>query len=110
MINAAKADGAIDGSEMGRIMGKLGDLGTDSEARDFVMNELRKPLDTDGLVQCVDSPEVAVEVYGATLLAIEVDTPAEKEYVQTLATKLGLDAETVERVHASLGLAAKTPA
>ena len=105
MINAAKADGAIDGGEMSRIMGKLHESGTDSEARDFVMGELQKPLNLDALVRDVKSREVAVQVYGASLLAIEVDTPAERDYLQRLANALGLDGETVERVHASLGLA-----
>jgi uncharacterized membrane protein YebE (DUF533 family) len=104
MINAAKADGAIDGGEMSRIMGKLHESGTDSEARNFVMGELQKPLDLDTLVRGVKSQEVAVQVYGASLLAIEVDTPAERDYLQRLAKGLGLDGETVERVHASLGL------
>jgi uncharacterized membrane protein YebE (DUF533 family) len=104
MINAAKADGAIDGSEMSRIMGKLNESATDSEARDFVMSELQKPLHLDALVRDVKSPEVAVQVYGASLLAIEVDTPAERDYLQRLAKGLGLDGETVERVHESLGL------
>jgi uncharacterized membrane protein YebE (DUF533 family) len=105
MINAAKADGAIDGSEMGRIMGKLNEEGADAEAKDFVMSELQKPLDLDGLVRSVKSPEVAVQIYSASLLAIEVDTPAEKEYLQKLAQKLNLDAETVRRVHEALGVA-----
>jgi uncharacterized membrane protein YebE (DUF533 family) len=105
MINAAKADGAIDGGEMGRIMGKLGEAGADAEAKDFVMSELQKPLDLDGLVRSVKSPEVAVQVYSASLLAIEVDTAAEKDYLQKLAQKLGLDAETVKRVHHALGVA-----
>lgn len=104
MIDAAKADGAIDGGEMSRIMGKLKDLGTDDGARDFVMNELQKPLDLEGLVRSVHSPEVAVQVYSASLLAIEVDTPAEKEYLQKLAEGLGLDAQTVSKVHQALGL------
>ena len=106
MIDAAKADGAIDGSEMGRIVGKLKELGTDDGARDFVMNELQKPIDMDDLVSRVRSPEVAVQVYSASLLAIDVDTPAEKEYLQKLAQALNLDAETVARVHQALGLAA----
>ena len=95
----------IDGSEMGRIMGKLNEAGADPEAKDFVMNEFQKPLDLDGLVRSVKSPEVAVQVYSASLLAIEVDTPAEKDYLLKLAQKLGLDAETVQRVHDALGLA-----
>lgn len=106
MIDAAKADGAIDGNEMGRIVGKLKELGTDDGARDFVMNELQKPIDMDDLVSQVRSPEVAVQVYSASLLAIDVDTPAEKEYLQKLAQALNLDAETIARVHQALGIAA----
>jgi uncharacterized membrane protein YebE (DUF533 family) len=104
MINAAKADGAIDGAEMSRILGKLGELGTDDEARDFVMSELQKPIDLDALIRAVKNREVAVQIYGASLLAIEVDTPAERDYLQRLANGLGLDGETIERVHASLRL------
>jgi uncharacterized membrane protein YebE (DUF533 family) len=104
MINAAKADGAVDGGEMSRIMGKLSEDGANDEARDFVMSELQKPLDLDGLVRNVKSPDVAVQVYGASLLAIEVDTQAERDYLEQLAERLGLDGETVERVHSSLGV------
>lgn len=104
MISAAKADGAVDGGEMSRIMGKLNEEGADSEARDFVMNELQKPLDLDSLVRNVKSPEEAVQIYGASLLAIEVDSEAERDYLQKLAERLGLDGETVERIHANLGV------
>jgi uncharacterized membrane protein YebE (DUF533 family) len=104
MINAAKADGAVDGGEMSRIMGKLSEDGADNEARDFVMSELQKPLDLESLVRNVKSPEQAVQVYGASFLAIEVDTDAERDYLQKLAERLGLDGETVERVHSSLGI------
>jgi uncharacterized membrane protein YebE (DUF533 family) len=104
MINAAKADGAVDGGEMSRIMGKLSEDGADDEARDFVMSELQKPLDLESLVRNVKSPELAVQVYGASLLAIEVDTEAERDYLEKLAERLGLDGETVERVHSSLGI------
>jgi uncharacterized membrane protein YebE (DUF533 family) len=69
------------------------------------MREMQKPLDLDALVRDVKSQEVAVQVYGASLLAIEVDTPAERDYLQRLANGLSLDGETVERVHASLGIA-----
>jgi Family of unknown function (DUF6614)/Protein of unknown function (DUF533) len=95
---------SIDGGEMSRIMGKLNEDGADSEARDFMMSELQKPLDLDSLVRGVKSPEVAVQVYGASLLAIEVDTQAERDYLQQLAEQLGRDGETVERLHAGLGV------
>jgi uncharacterized membrane protein YebE (DUF533 family) len=104
MVNAAKADGAIDGGEMSKIMGKLKEVGSDNEARDFVMSELQKPLDLDGLVADVDSAERAIQVYGASLLAIEVDTPAERDYLKQLATRTGLDDSTVRHIHETLGV------
>ncbi len=57
----------------------------------------------DALLAEVDGPQTAVEVYGASLLAIEVDTPAERDYLRRLAQALQLDPATVQRLHASLG-------
>jgi uncharacterized membrane protein YebE (DUF533 family) len=106
MINAAKADGQIDGGEMQRIVGRLEESGADDEARAFVLDEMQKPEDLDGLIRGVRSPEVAVEVYAASLLAIEVDTPAERDYLRRLAGRSSLDARTVRRVHEALGVPA----
>jgi uncharacterized membrane protein YebE (DUF533 family) len=105
MINAAKADQQVDQEELDRIVGKLGDAGADSEARTFVMSELSKPPDLDGLIREVPNPQVGVQVYAASLLAIEVDTPAEQQYMQQLAQGLGLDSAVVQRVHQALGIA-----
>jgi uncharacterized membrane protein YebE (DUF533 family) len=99
MISAAKADGQIDGTELQRIVGKLQDAGADQEAREFVAAELRKPLDLEGLTREVRTPELAAEVYAASLLAIEVDTAAERDYLIRLASGLGLDRATVQRIH-----------
>jgi uncharacterized membrane protein YebE (DUF533 family) len=106
MISAAKADGQIDGSEIARITGKLQEAGTDQEARDFVTEEMRKPLDLDGLVREVPNQEVAIEVYGASLLAIEVDTPAEQAYLRDLAQRLKLNPAAVQHVHQALDVQA----
>ena len=99
MINAAKADGQIDGGEMQRIGGRLEDAGADQEARDFVIAELQKPLDLESLTREAHGPAVAAEVYAASLLAIEVDTAAERDYLRRLASRLGLDDATVQRIH-----------
>jgi uncharacterized membrane protein YebE (DUF533 family) len=57
-------------------------------------------------VRDVPNQEVAIEVYAASLLAIEVDTPAEQAYLRALAQRLGLDAGTVQHVHQTLGVPA----
>lgn len=105
MINAAKADGEIDATEKQRILGKLAEDGADAEAHAFVEAEMHKPLDTSALVRDVAGrADVAIQVYAASLLAIEVDTPAEEEYLRTLAQALGLDAATVAQIHQTLGV------
>ena len=103
MINAAKADGAIDQEEMSRILGKLEQSGADSDARDFVMQELGKPIDLDGLVRAVPDREAGVQVYAASLLATEADTDAERAYLRRLADQLGLEPSVVDYVHRTLG-------
>lgn len=105
MINAAKADGRIDQSEIQRILGKLEAAGSDSDARDFVIGEMNKPMDLDGIVAAArTSPQLAAQVYAASLLAIEVDTPAEREYMQQLAQGLGLSAEVTSQLEKTVGL------
>jgi uncharacterized membrane protein YebE (DUF533 family) len=106
MISAAKADGEIDGDEISRILGKLKEDGESDEAQAFVIAEMQKPLDLDALVREVPSREVAVEVYAASLLAINVDTDAERDYLERLAARLDLGDETVAKIHATLGVTA----
>lgn len=104
MISAAKADGEIDQQEMQRIVGRLKDAGMDAEAQSWVLAELGRPMDLDGLVADIPSPEVAAEVYAASLLAVEVDTPAEREYLARLAQRTGLQPAVVQYIHQSLGV------
>jgi len=106
MISAAKADGQIDQGEMDRILGKLSEAGSGSEARDFVLSEMRGPLDLDRLVAEVKTPQQAAQVYAASLLAIDVDTPAEKAYLDRLAQALKLPPQVTAHIHDSLGVPA----
>jgi len=79
------------------------DDGVSAEEKQFLMQELRKPLDIRALVAGVNSPALAAEVYAASLLAIDVDTQAEVDYLRSLAVELGLDDETVAQVHQLTG-------
>lgn len=105
MINAAKADGQIDTDEIRRIVGKLQEVGVDAESQQFVMSEMQKPMETQKLVAAAQGrPELAAEVYGASLLSIEVDTPAERKYLEQLADGLRLGPEVTQRIQAMVGL------
>lgn len=98
MIAAAKADGHIDADEQRRIFDKIAEAGLDAEAKAFLMDELRAPLDIDRVVAGARTPEQALEVYAASRLAIEPDLPAEKAYLDMLAARLGIEPALVAEV------------
>jgi len=105
MLNAAKADGKIGPAEIQRILGRLQEDGLDKEEHEFLMAEMNKPLDLEGLLAAAAGrPELGAELYAASLLAIEVDTPAEQEYMARLGQGLGLSAEATRRLEAMVGL------
>ena len=104
MINAAKADGQIDGTEMNNILTKLDEAGASQETKDFVLAEMRRPLDLDSLVADVTSPGLAAAVYAASTMAIKVDTPAEQNYLSQLASRLGISSGVRTSLDTSLGI------
>ena len=105
MINAAKADGQIDQGEVQRILGRLGEAGLDQKTRDFVLAEMKKPMDTDELVTAAKgNPQLAAQLYAASLLGIEVDTPGERAYLEDFAKKLGLVPQAVTNLENTMGL------
>ncbi len=105
MVNAAKADGRIDEDEMQKVVGELQADGITEAEREYLLREVRKPMSTDEIVRAVPNRQVAAQIYAASLLAIEVDTPAEKAYLQQLARDLDLDSRVVAQLHATLGVA-----
>ena len=105
MVNAAKADGRIDEQEINRLTGKLQEIGADAEARQYLMTRLQQPMETQTLIAEVQGrPELAAQIYGATLLAIEVDTAAERDYLAQLATAMGLSPQVTGRIQELVGL------
>ncbi len=103
MIEAAKADGEIDPEERRRILTCLRDADAPESDRQALLAALDQPPDVDALVARVSSPELAVEVYAASLLAIGGDKPVEQRYLARLAERLKLPAETVAALHARFG-------
>jgi uncharacterized membrane protein YebE (DUF533 family) len=105
MINAAKADGRIDEQEAQRLLGKMQEDGVTEEERAFVMAEIQKPMETEAIASAVPNQQVAAQVYTASLMAISVDTDAEKRYLRDLAGKLGLNQQAVAYLHQAVGVA-----
>lgn len=106
MISAAKADGQIDQAEMQKIIGKISDDQVTPEEKQFVIAEMNAPLDIAGLAAEARDPAQAAQIYAASLLAIDVDSDQERQYLQDLAAALKLDAATVQHLHSMTGVAA----
>jgi uncharacterized membrane protein YebE (DUF533 family) len=103
MIAAANADGQIDAQERGAILERALEAGLDPATQQFLMGELRAPATLEQIVAAT-RPALKLETYAAAMIAITVDTDAEREYLDRLAGALGLTAEDRERVHQQLQL------
>ncbi len=106
MIAAAAADGRIDDAEMDKIVGSLKQMGMDSEAEEFLANELNNPATTQQLAEGVSNDAEAVQVFTAARIAIDVDNAQENDFLAQLANDLGLDENLVAHIDATARQAA----
>jgi len=104
MIAAANADGTIDETERNAILERLRTVDLSPEEQAFITRELFSPADLDTIVAGVHSPELARQVYTVSLVAIEVDTDQERQYMATLASRMNLDGQAVAQIKRSLEL------
>ena len=104
MIAAANADGVIDNDERNRILKKLETADLSDQEHSFIVKELLSPAELEDIVAQVKSPEKAKMVYTVSLLAIEVDTDAERTYMNTLAQRIGLTESDLNDIHRTLGI------
>lgn len=103
MIAAANADGHIDPVEEREIMEKLGEAGMSLEEREFILRQMAQPPTLESLLPKIDTPDLARQVYAVSLLAIDVDTPAEEEYMKSLRTRLNIDEATASALQDQFG-------
>jgi uncharacterized membrane protein YebE (DUF533 family) len=102
MIAAANADGVIDEEERNRILKKLETVDLSDQEHSFIVKELLSPAGLEDIVAQVKSPEMAKMVYTVSLLAIEVDTDAERTYMKTLAQQLCLSDSDLNDIYRTL--------
>ncbi|WP_410825843.1 tellurite resistance TerB family protein, partial [Methylobacterium sp. sgz302003] len=107
MVAAAKADGHIDAAEQTRIFGEMDRHALDADDKAFLMDALRARLDVETVARLARTPEEAAEIYAASLMAIDVDTPQERAYLDHLARRLGLDPGLVQHLDATVGRAVR---
>jgi uncharacterized membrane protein YebE (DUF533 family) len=104
MIAATKADGRLTDDERERLLDRIGPTQFDPDVQDWLQREFRAKLDIEAVVEgCCDSPRRSVEVYLASLMAIDLDQPAEHAWLRRLAGRLGLERRLVDAIHAKHG-------
>jgi uncharacterized membrane protein YebE (DUF533 family) len=103
MIAATQADGVVDEDEQRRLVGRLDQLGVGADARNAFAKQLSTRVDPNELVAAVISPEMALQVYAASTLAISVDTKQERAYLDGLARALSIDEGLKIQIENTLG-------
>ena len=91
LVAAAKADGHVDARERQLIEEELAKLTQDAELRSWLDAELNKPLDPAEVARAATTPEMAAEMYLASVLMVDEEHFMERAYLEELARQLRLD-------------------
>lgn len=98
MVAAARSDGRLDVAERRALFDHVAKLDLGEAERAELFGEIERPVTLEEIVASATTPQRAVEIYAASRLAIEPDSPAERGYLALLAARLGLDDALVESV------------
>ncbi|WP_432219224.1 tellurite resistance TerB family protein [Pseudomonas kribbensis] len=94
LIAAAKADGRIDESEKQLISSEIGRHTDDPGLQQWLDAEVAKPLDAREVAQAANNdPAVAAEMYIASVMLVDDQQDAERNYLDELAAALQIDPE-----------------
>ncbi|MCA3414369.1 MAG: DUF533 domain-containing protein [Roseomonas sp.] len=102
MIAAAKADGAIDAEERGRIATQLDGAGLSAAARDTVLADFDKPLTPAALAKLASDPMLAAQLYAAAVVGAGEIAAAERAWLDEFAKALKLDRAAAAAIEARL--------
>lgn len=91
LIAAAKADGRIDEKEQQIISSELGKHTDDPQLQAWLDAEVAKPLDAADFAEFATDPAVAAEVYLASVMLVDDQQDAERDYLDDLAGQLHID-------------------
>lgn len=106
MIGAAKADGHIGPEEQQLLETEMAKLGGDAGDKVWLQNELARPLDPATVARAAQTPEMAAEMYLASLAVIDEDSFMERAYLDELARQLNLAPDLKSRLEQQLKAAA----
>jgi uncharacterized membrane protein YebE (DUF533 family) len=106
LVAAAKADGHVDDRERALIEGEFTKLDSDQQLQQWLHAELSKPLDPAEVARAARTPEMAAEMYIASVMLVDEESFMEKSYLDELARQLklepGLKAELEKQVRQAL--------
>lgn len=98
MIAVARADGRLDAEESQAIFQKIQGLELNPEEQSLLVREMGRSVDMDTIVNSATTVEIGAEIYTASLLAVEVDSDAERAYLAMLAARLQLPPGLVQAI------------
>ena len=90
LIAAAKSDGHLDDRERDLIGAEMARLQADAGDRSWIEAELKRPLDPAEVARAATSPELAAEMYLASLVVIDATSFMERAYLDELAHQMKL--------------------
>ncbi|MDP9656335.1 UNVERIFIED_ORG: uncharacterized membrane protein YebE (DUF533 family) [Pseudomonas putida] len=93
LIAAAKADGRIDDSEKQMISTEIGRHTDDPQLQQWLDDEVAKPLDPNEVAQSATDPGMASEMYLASVMLVDDQQDAERNYLDELAAALQIEPE-----------------
>ncbi|MDD2060391.1 tellurite resistance TerB family protein [Pseudomonas sp. GD03860] len=91
LVAAAKSDGHVDDRERALIEGEFVKLSSDQELQHWLHAELNKPLDPADVARAARTPEMAAEMYIASVMLVDEEHFMERAYLDELARQLKLD-------------------
>jgi len=106
IIGAAKADGHVDDRERELIDQEIARLGADTALQRWFDEQLRQPLDPVRVAAAASTPEMAAEMYLASVLVVDEESFMERAYLQELVRQLKLDPALVSELDAQARAAA----
>ncbi|MBH3414616.1 MULTISPECIES: tellurite resistance TerB family protein [Pseudomonas] len=106
LVAAAKSDGHIDERERALIEGEFSRLDSDRDLQHWLHDELNKPLDPAEVARAAQTPEMAAEMYLASVMMVDQENFMERAYLDELARQLRLDPALRLELESQIRLAA----
>ena len=102
LIAAAKADGHVDERERQLLEGEFRKCNSEQTLQHWLSAELNKPLDPAAVARAASTPEMAAEMYLASVLMVDQEHFMERAYLNELARQLQLAPELQKQLEAQV--------